>query len=244
MNQTDLISAALVEIGVLSPGEALTAQDEQSASTVLSQMLDAWQAQSMYIFATARLVFSPVALKQVYTIGPGGDFNVPRPAKIQGFGIINLQNPIQPAELPVDELTAAQWRDVVVKNIPSALPQKVWDDQQFPLRNLSYWPVPNIPVEFSIYCDVQLNSWPDYVTDVTFPPGYFEAIRYALAIRLAPSFGAAAMVTPQLLQLAKDAQEVVKIANVRIADLRCDDAIVRTDGGVYDWRTDTQIGNG
>src|SRR4029077_18208042 len=124
-------------------------------------------------------------------------------------------------ELPLDSLTEAQWRSIPVKNIPSALPQRVWDDQQFPLRNLNYWPVPNVQVNFTVYQWSAISTWPDYVTDVTFPPGYLEAIRYSLAIRLGPMFGAAAQVTPLLLGLAANAVNRIKAMNAPLIDLKC-----------------------
>src|ERR1700731_3263589 len=123
MNQSDLISASLIEIGALSPGEVASAQEQQQASNVLTQMLDAWQAVRLYVWAVQRILLVPATLKQTYTLGPGGDFNLPRPAKITRFGVVNLGNPIQPVELPLDSLTERQWMEIPVKNIPSALPK-------------------------------------------------------------------------------------------------------------------------
>lgn len=244
MNQSDLISASLIEIGALSPGEPLPAAEQQQASIVLTQMLDAWQAVRLYVWAIQRLLLVPATLKQTYTLGPGGDFNLPRPAKITRFGLVSLANPIQPVELPLDSLTEAQWAAIPVKNIASAIPKKIWDDQQFPLRNLNLWPIPNVQVNFTAYQWSPLTSWPDYVTDVTFPPGYLEAIRYSLAIRLAPSFGAAALVTPLLLALTAQAMRRIQAMNAPLIDLKCDPMLVSPERQIYDWRTDTWIGGG
>ena len=244
MTQQDLITGALTEIGVNSVGEVVSADDLRQGSIVLAGMFDSWNAERLYIFAIQRMLFVPTVLKQTYTLGPGGDFNAPRPAKITRYGIINLSNPIQPLELPLDSLTEAQWRAIPVKNIASALPQRVWDDQQFPSRNLNFWPVPDVQVNFVIYQWAQLSTWPDYVTDVTFPPGYQEAIRYSLAIRLAPSFGAAAMVTPALMGLAQAAVNRIKAMNAPLIDLTCDPMLQSPESGYYNWLTDQQVGLG
>jgi hypothetical protein len=244
LTQQDLITAALTEIGVNSVGEVLSADDLRQGSTVLTGMLDSWNAERLYPFATQRVVLVPAVLKQTYTLGSGGDLNVPRPAKITRYGVINLSNPIQPLELPLDSLTEAQWRSIPVKNIASALPQRVWDDQQFPLRNLNFWPIPNVQVNFVVYQWAALSTWPDYVTDVTFPPGYQEAIRYSLAIRLAPSFGAAAMVTQTLMGLAAAAVNRVKAMNAPLIDLVCDPMLQSPESGHYNWLTDQQVGLG
>lgn len=244
MNQSDLISASLMEIGALSPGEVLPAAEQSQGSLVLTQMLDAWQAERLYVWGIQRVLLVPAALKAIYTLGPGGDFNLPRPAKIVRFGVVNLGNPLQPVELQLDSLTPQKWAEIPVKNIAAALPSRVWDDQAFPQRNLSYWPVPNVQVNFTVYQWSTITVWPDYVTDVTFPPGYAEAIRYSLAIRLAPSFGAAAMVTPLLTELARAAVNRIKAMNAPMIDLKCDPMLVSPEKRAYDWRTDGYVGGG
>lgn len=247
MNQQDLLSASLREIEVLGAIETIQPEDLSMGSTILLQMLDAWNADRLYMFAIQRMLFVPATLKQTYTLGPGGDFGGAqgvRPAKITRYGVVNLSNPIQPIELPLDSLTEAQWQSVPVKNIASALPQRVWDDQQYPLRNLNYWPVPNVQVNFTVYQWAPLTTWPDYVTDVEFPPGYFEAIRYSLAIRLAPAFGAAAKVTPLLVSLATTAIDRIKRMNAPLIDLKCDPMLQEPGSAIYNWLTDQQVGLG
>lgn len=245
MNQADLISAALREIQVLAAIETIQPEDLSLGTLILSQMLDGWQADRLYIFAIQRMIFVPQTLTQTYTLGPNGNFNVtPRPARITRYSVINLSNPIQPLELPLDSLTEAQWMSIPVKNITSTIPQRVWDDQQFPLRNLNYWPVPQVTVNFGVYQWAPLTTWPDYVTDVEFPPGYAEAIRYNLAIKLAPSFGAVGKVTPLLLELAKNAIARVKKMNAPLIDLKCDPMLQQPESQIYNWLTDQQTGVG
>lgn len=244
MNQQDLISASLREIEVLGAIETIQPEDLALATTILLQMLDGWQAERLYAFAIQRLLLVPATLKQTYTLGPGGDFNVPRPARITRYGVVNLSNPSQPLELPLDSLTEAQWASIPVKNISSALPQRVWDDLQYPQRNLNLWPVPNVTVNYTVYQWAPLTTWPDYVTDVEFPPGYFEAIRYSLAIRLAPAFGASAKVSPLLIELAKTAIERIKKMNAPMIDLKCDPMLQQPESAIYNWLTDQQAGLG
>jgi len=244
VNQQDLISASLREIAVLGAIETIQSEDLAVATTILAQMLDAWQAERLYVFAIQRMLFVPAMLKQTYTLGTNGDFNAPRPARITRYGVVNLSNPIQPLELPLDSLTEAQWASIPVKNIASAIPQRVWDDQQFPSRNLNFWPVPNVAVNFTVYQWAALTTWPDYVTDVEFPPGYFEAIRYSLAIRLGPAFDASAKVTPLLIGLANNAVERIKRMNAPMIDLKCDPMLQQPESAIYNWLTDQTVGTG
>jgi hypothetical protein len=245
MTQQDLIADALTEIGVNSVGETPSAEDLRVASRILSQMFDSFQAMRLYIFAIQRQVLVPATLKQTYTLGSGGDFNIPRPARITRYGVINLSNPQQPLELPLDSLTEAQWMSIPVKGIASALPQRVWDDNNYPLRNLNFWPVPNVQINFTIYQWIQLPTWPDYVTDVTFAPGYQEFIKYELAKRCLPSFGAAAMWSPTSEQMYVAAKNRVMVMNAPLIDLMCDPMLQSPESGIYNWLTDNaNVGSG
>lgn len=240
----DIITDALSEIQVLEAGETATAADAQLALGRLNQMMDSFQAESLMIFTTQRIVLGELTVgQQSYTLGPGGDFNATcpyRPARIDRYGIISLNNQAQPLELPLEELTDDQWADIPVKNIQSSLPQKVWDDGGFPLRTLSYWCIPSATVKATIYPWVPLNNFPDLTTDVTFPPGYQECIMYNLALRLSGPFGG--NVPPLLPQMAMESKARVKAFNIPILDLHVDPALT-SSGGIYNW-LDDEIGRG
>lgn len=237
MNQQQLITDALTEIGVQDAVTPLSQADLLLGSRVLKQMIDSWNADRLYINGEQRVVFVPSVLKQTYTLGPGGDFNItPVPAKISRYGVINLGNPIQPLELGLESLTTEEWGAIPVKNIASALPQRVWDDTAFPLRHLNYWPVPNVQVQFTIYSWGPVRDWDDFVTDITFPPGYEEALRLNLALRLAPSFKV--VLDPATVELARIALNRVKAMNAPLIDLRCDPMLTNPQGQVYNWLTD------
>lgn len=236
MTGSDLIASALRLINVTASGEVASGAEINDALFVLNSIIDGWQAERLMIFTIQRQVFVPGSLKQVYTIGTGGDFNVARPPKIDRAGILTLGNPAQPLEIPIDYTTDANYQLVPVKGIPSAIPRLVWDDQQFPLRNLTYWPVPNVSIQMVLYTWTALQTFTDLTTDFTFPPGYQAALRYNLAIKLAPEFNRA--VPPEIRDFAADAKAKVKSMNIQPIDLRCDPALVNPRSGYYNWLTD------
>ena len=133
-------------------------------------------------------------------------------------------------------LTDDQWAEIPVKNIQSALPQKLYNDGAYPLMNLSFWCVPNEAVNVSLYMWTQLTQFADLVTDYTFPPGYFEAIIYNLAVRMAPEFGR--QMQPDVIGLAVAALSRIKTINLPKLDLRVD-AALNAKGRHYNWRSDT-----
>jgi hypothetical protein len=242
-----LINSSLRLINVLPTGETPTAAESQDALATLNQMVDAWQGDCLMIFSIIRQVFSlsggtyDPSYGQKYAMGPGGDFNTARPAKIDRLSVINLNNAAQPLELPLDYITDAQWQGLPVKAISSSLPQLVYDDQQFPSRNLYYWPVPNqFPCDTAIYSWSAISQFTDLgSTSYTFPPGYQRAIRYNLAVDLSPEFQV--QIPPLVLQIAAQSKADVAAMNAPLVDLKCDPALVGTSRDLYNWITDAPV---
>src|SRR5258708_2222577 len=216
-------------IGALASGETAIAAESADALVILNQMMDAWSADRLTVFTLSRQVFTLQAGKQAYTMGSGGDFNVPRPARIQYASIISNQNPAQPLELEMDMLTDAEWQEVRVKNITSSLPRRFYDDGGFPFRTLNFWPTPdNSSVQTAVYTWNSLQQFADLVTDYTFPPGYLEAIKYNLALRLGAEWpGNISQLTMSLAQ-----QSLAKIKSFNAPPIKhsCDEALTGRSG--------------
>lgn len=239
----DVITAALRSIGAIDPNETPTAAEVQQALFTLNQMLDAWQALRRMVWAIQRFVYSPTTLKQVYTVGIGGDINIPRPARISAAGVINNPSGTQPNELPIAMIDELQWRDIPVKATSGALPIRVWDDNAFPLRNLSYWPIPNVNVQLTLYLWQQITQFADSnVTLYIFPPAYLKAIRYSLAIELWAEFPGDEDKLALCTALAKDAVGVIKRINPVSLKMKCDPFLVNGSQDLYNWLTDEPAG--
>src|SRR6185437_16676483 len=134
MNANDLISSALRLIGVASPGEIPELDALNDGLMVLDQMIDSWNADRLAIFTTTSTDFPFVLNKQVYTLGSGGDFDIPRPAQIDAMSVILLSDPSNPIEVPISMYTVAQWQDnIPVKSVDGSFPLICYDDGGFPL---------------------------------------------------------------------------------------------------------------
>ena len=180
----DVISSSMRLIGVLASGEKPSAAEASDAFDVLNQMLDSWDADRLTVFTISIAQFPLTPLQQVYTYGPGGNFNAPRPSRIDHASIVSLTNPSQPLELDIDIYTDEDWAMIPVKNIQTTLPQGFYDDKGYPLRSLSFWPIPTVAANTIIYGWTALNAFANLTSTVVFPPGYIEALRYNLAMRL------------------------------------------------------------
>jgi hypothetical protein len=231
-----LITATLKLIEATSSEETPEAVEAEDALDRLNEMMDSWNAQRLTTFAFAIALYPLVSGTQDYTIGPTGDFVQQRPNRIKQMGLLQNNNPLQPIRHPLRILNVDQWlHEVPVRAVGSALPTKVYVTYGFPNMTLSFWPFPNKGgLEVEIYTEVNLTPWPDLDTDLTFPPGYIEAIRYNLALRLCPEFGRD--VNNVVGTMALESMGIIKASNLanHQQTLKVDEALI--PGQVFDWR--------
>lgn len=212
-----LISSSMRLIKVLSSGEQLPIADANDALAVFNQMVDAWNAERLMIFTTSASDFPLVANKQAYTMGPGGDFDTVRPAQIDSMSAILLTNPSVPLEIPMTMYTVDEWQTKVpVKNVSGTFPYICYDDGGSPLRTLNMWPIPVMVNNVRIYSWQPLTIAAALTTPISYPPGYAEAFRYNLAMRLNGEFDG--KMTPGDMQIAVDSMARIKTMNA--PDLR------------------------
>ena len=176
-----LIKSALRTIGVLASGETPSDDEYADALEALKFMLRHWSAKNIRIYYTKQdsLVLTGAAS---YTIGSGGDCNTVRPASIRG-AYIGVSGGISSPVTMIDE---AEYRYISLKALPGPM-SYLWYSPEYPLGKLYPWPVGS----GTLYLDsLKPLTEPSAITsDVTFPPEYDDAIKWNLALRLAPEFG-------------------------------------------------------
>lgn len=234
----DLIKQGLRMIGVLDSGEDPSGDEAGDSLASLNQMLDAWNAEKLAIFTTRIDDFALVANKQTYSLGAGGDFNLARPPRLESASIVLTSDPANPLELPIPIYTTEEWQErILLKKVQSTFPLMAYDDGAFPLRNLTFWPVPQETNTARLYSWQPLNLFPDLATQFTFPPGYAEAIKYSLAVRLAAEFPGIQM-QPALPLLAQQAIARIKTINAVAVTLKCDDGVTSRQRGQQNYRAE------
>jgi hypothetical protein len=230
-----MIASVLRLIGVLESGEPPTSDENNDSFAALNQMIDAWNADGLSIYTTRSDDYTLIAGQQSYTLGNGGDFNSNRPARINSMSAILLDNPTNPIEVPMVSYTIDEWQNKIpVKQVMSTFPQVYYDTGDFPLRTINFWPIPSTSAN-----NVRIYSWQALGLPVAlnsymaFPPGYAEAFRYNLAIRLAPEFSAP--VAPFVQTNAVESLARLKTMNAPLLNLMSD--LLPTEGG-YNYRAD------
>jgi len=185
-----LIKAALRVIGAYAPGETPTTDELADGLECLKLMLRHWSDNNMRIYYTKQDT-KVLTGASSYTIGSGGDINTVRPASIRGAyvkdsaGIDSILNII-------DE---AKYRRFQLKTL-SGTPEYLWYSPEYPKGKIYIYTLST----GTLYLDsLKPLTEPALITStVEFPPGYDEAIKFNLAVRLAPEYGK----EPSLIVLA------------------------------------------
>lgn len=180
----DLIKSSLRLIGAIASGETPSANESADALYSLNDMLESWSLSGYLIYEIKREIFILTPSKQSYTIGNLGDFDTSRPIRIHDASILESN-----AEFKLDILNDSQWANIPIKSINSSMPRYIHSSNSFPLDTLSLWPKPEIASSLVLYSMKQLGSFTSLDDNVVFPPGYSKAIRYNLALELAPEYG-------------------------------------------------------
>jgi hypothetical protein len=234
----DIIRRTLRLIGSLAKSEVPSADEQSDVLYYLQAMMDSWRADRLTIFNVQTLIFPLVSGQQVYTIGPGAQFNTLRPLWIDLAGIISNTNPVQPLELPVRILNDQEWSAISIKSVQSSLAWYLYYDYAFTggWGNIKLWPIPNTATtQLALYIPVPLTSFVTPQDVFALPPGWEEAVRYNLAVRLCPEWGRP--VDPVVAKIAMDSYAMICRANKRIQLLDMDPALLGNGEGIFNWIT-------
>ena len=227
MKVRDLIRMSMLTMGVLAEGEDPSAAQLQDATTTLGMLLDTWSTEKLFIGTIAQETFPFVGGQQIYTMGPGGNFNTTRPVFIESASVrVSYGNP-QQVDIPLALFNQDQWARISVKNTQSVFPTRVFVDQSFPLMTLYFWPIPTQTNQVYITSWKPINASTSPDADFAMQPGFAEAIMYNLAIRLCPMYGKPA--SSEIVGLAQMAKSKVKISLQKSYLMRADDGILPPD---------------
>jgi hypothetical protein len=222
-----LIADALIEIGVLEPGDTASAQQGAIGLLRLQNMIDAWAADRLTLAVQQRTQFTVLPGTSAVTIGlVGADITQARPVWI------NTMNFIVPGTSPEVESVMAQLDEdsfaaLSIKQLSSALPTAFYYQTSMTttLGTIRLWPVVTQAVDIVFYAPVGMTV-PLALTDTIMgPPGYQEALVYQLALKLATPFGVAP--PPLLVELATRAYATCKRPNVKPGLLGVDPALTK-----------------
>ena len=213
----DLIADAMSDLGILAAGEVPASDDSVSALRALNRLIDGWKINRLLIYTTTRWTWTLVSNVAVYTVGPGGDVNMPRPVPTNQ--VRYYDSAITPLiERPLAMLTDDAWASLKAKGQTNSIPTLYYYNPTYPLGTLTLWPIPTSATLVGVfYAPEAVEELSDVSTTIILPPGYRRMIVKNLAVELASSYGKQA--DPSVQQAADESMADVMRANKRITDL-------------------------
>lgn len=137
----DLCIDAISESGALGVGQTPLSEDIEAAFTRLRRIVAVWQTNRWLVPSLQNVKFNSTGAIS-YSIGLGGDINIPRPDDIKASYVVQLNTGSNPVSLPLQKIFSYEsYALIAVKNLPS-LPDHFFYDAAFPLANYFPWPSP------------------------------------------------------------------------------------------------------
>jgi hypothetical protein len=183
----ELIVGGLRLIGVVAEAETPSAATMQDSLTAFNQLLESWSIERLAVYVTQTQIFTWPSGQAQQTLGPTGDFVGERPVTLDDSTY--FVDPGNGLSFTVTVINEAQYNAIALKTATSSYPQMIWARNDYPDMQLSVFPVPTRALEWHFVSVKPLEGPATLATDLTFPPGYLRAFRYALACELAPEFG-------------------------------------------------------
>ncbi len=219
----DLIKSAMRLAIILVGGEEPTADETVDGLKTLNDLLENWSTERLSVWQRENQQFQLLPGVATYSIGPAGTFNTVRPVRVSD-SFVRLQG----TDFPVNVWGQAEYDGVSVKTT-GGIPERMVYVNDVPLGSLTFFPVPAQAMTLHLSAD-RLLTFPLILTSqLAFPPGYERALRYALAINLAPEYGIECPATVH--SIARDSKADIKRAN-KVSVLSRFDPALTTCGAV------------
>lgn len=213
-------------IGWLQPAEVPTNAVAQTCLSRANSLLQSYNLDRNKIFTINRAVYTMSAAQKTQTIGPGGQFNGPRPNDISDANLLLQTAPLY--RIPLKILDAGEYAAITMPDIVS-IPRQLYYDAAFKQTAvigtglLYFWPVPNAIYQVELFTTESLPTMVALGDSLKMPDGYDRMIASNLAVEIAPEFGRS--VTPELAGIAIGSMEAVTSKNAPSPIMKSDLAI-------------------
>lgn len=227
----DVILSAMKDAGILGVGQTPLAEDVNDALGRLNGMIAQWSRRRWMVYHLVDVVF-PSTGAMSYTLGVGGDINVPRTDKVESaFFRQSSANSASQVDYPLTIVSAREdYNDISLKGM-SSFPTVLFYDSGWPLGTVYIWPIPSSIYEVHMSLKATLTTFSSLADTYSLPPEYDEAVRLNLAVRLRVAFRLP--VDAQLNALAAVALNTIKGANAQIPKLRFPGDLPMSRSGRY-----------
>ena len=183
----ELIGDAHRLLELVSSGNALPEVVYQDNLRALNAMIDSWSTERLAVYSTQDQMFTWPASTISQTLGPTGDFVGVRPIMLDDSTY--FRDASTNVSYGVKIINQDQYNSIAVKTVASTYPQVLWINMTMPDIEVTVYPVPTRALEWHFVSVDALTQPATLTTSIATPPGYLRALRYNLALELAPEFG-------------------------------------------------------
>lgn len=218
----DLITGAAKLIGVTFKSEALSADEAADGLVSLNDMLASWSNNGLLCVSRVKESFS-VASATSYTIGTSQTLNTTRPIDIVSatFTLSSIDNPLK-------RITDEEYEDIRLKAVPGGVPRFFSYDNAYSTGAIRLYP--QSAGTLNLLSEKPITNFPLVSTAATLAPGWNRAIRFNLAIEMAPEYGQE--VPASVLKGAADSLADIELAIAKNRPIKFKRPVV-TKGSIY-----------
>ena len=236
----DIITLALKTANVVGVGQTPEAEDMNDEFNLLNMLLAQLQRRRYFVYGLTTTSFQGNNSVS-YTVGPGGNFNIPRPAKIESAFFRQNNTTSYPVDYPLEILRSQEDYNRISLKTLNAFPRYCFYDMAYPTGNLFVWPVPNNTYTIFISTITQIQQFVDVSDQIALPPEYSAALMWNLVMELYPFYGLP--VNPVVVGKAEASLRIIEEANVQIPQLAMPPALKNNRGSTYNIYGDFMIGS-
>lgn len=236
----DIITLALKTANVVGVGQTPAAEDMNDAFNLLNMLLAQLQRRRYFVYGLTTTSFQGNNSVS-YTVGPGGNFNIPRPAKIESAFFRQNTASSYPVDYPLEILRSQEDYNRISLKTLNAFPRYCFYDQAYPIGNLFVWPVPNNTYTVFISTITQIQQFQTVADVIAMPPEYAAALMWNLVLELYPFYGLPE--NPVVRGKAEASLRIIEEANVQIPQLAMPPALKNNRGSTYNIYGDFMIGS-
>jgi hypothetical protein len=211
----DLITGAARLLGVVRKGEALDADEASDGLSALNDMLASWSSERLFVSVRTRDNFTLTA-SATHTIGTGQTLNTVAPIRISDAFIRNGD-----LDYPLTIITDEEYDSLALKTLAASPPSCInyIKSNTSNVGTIRLYPVPSASDSLYLLSE-KVATQVALTSDTVFLPhaGFKRAIKYNLAIDLAPEYG----VEPSnaVVAIAKTSLGAIKLEVARNMKMR------------------------
>lgn len=220
------------------PGIGPSADQYGELIPALNRMIGSYNLDGHRIFTTSIDEYAFVDGQKIYTIGPGGDFDNPRPIFITGANTIFPTDPQVRQAIRI--LSQAQWRAITVQDISGAPAYGLYYGNSMDDAGLGrIYIEPQAPTGYllELYTWLALaDSFTSSTDAVVLPPGYAAMLTWNLGVEAAIMYPLESHLHPLATEKAAQALNAVITSNSKAPEMAIEQGA--------DGRSGRQVGYG